>query len=217
MKYLDYFEGSFYINLDRRTDRKVSFGEKSNAAGLDIPRFKAIELPPDEAYKRQDDPEWYKKESCTASHQECIRIAKLNNWESLLIFEDDAIFDPEFKTKARKCIDDLREIEWDMFFFGGEPNDNCTRVTDNVYKTNGVYGTHAYAIHRNFYDKALGFNRGVGVIDAIYLNYPISAKRFFISRELLVWQDDANYPSDLWLNKSGSEHIYRNAYKKFVI
>lgn len=217
MKYLNYFDGAFYINLDRRTDRRESFEIKSNQAGLNIPRFKAVELSPDDAHKREDDPEWYKKESCTASHQECIEIAKSNNWESILIFEDDAIFDPGFKEKASKCIEDLRNIEWDMFFFGGEPNDNCTRISENIYKTNGVYGTHAYAIHRNFYDNALRLNRGVGVIDAMYLNYPKEAKRFFLSSELLVWQDDDNYPSDLWVNKFRSEHIYRNAYKKFVI
>jgi GR25 family glycosyltransferase involved in LPS biosynthesis len=215
MKHLDYFDGAFYINLDRRVDRRESFEIKSNEAGLDIPRFKAIELSPDEAYKRPEDPEWHKKASCTASHQECIKIAKSNNWESILIFEDDAIFDTGFKEKAKKCIADLKEVEWDMFFFGGEPNDNCTKITDNIYKTHGVYGAHAYAIHSNFYENILNFKCGRDIIDLIYLNYHKEGKRFYIAGDLLVWQDDDKYPSDLWV-KSGSENVYREAYKKYI-
>ena len=85
MKHLGYFDGAFYINLDRRIDRRDSFESKSQAVGLSIPRFSAISLSPDDAYKHPDDSEWHKKASCTASHQKCIEMAKDNGWESVLL------------------------------------------------------------------------------------------------------------------------------------
>jgi len=215
MKYLDYFDGAFYINLDSRKDRRESFEIKSQAVGLSIPRFSAFSFSPDEVFKNPEDPEWHKKVSCTASHQKCIQIAKDNNWESVLIFEDDAIFDVDFITKANECIADLKNMEWDMFFFGGEPASDCPAVTKNICKTDGIYGAHAYAIHKSFYDQILQFPTDMHLIDIIYLNSNTHYKKFFIAKELLVWQDDDRYPSDLWI-KSGSEQIYRNAYKKYI-
>jgi hypothetical protein len=215
MKHLDYFEGAFYINLDSRKDRRESFEAKSELLGLYIPRFKAFSFSQDQVYSNPEDIEWHKKVSCTASHQKCIQIAKEKEWESVLIFEDDAIFHPDFMDKAKACVEDLKSIEWNMFFFGGEPASYCPPVTENVCKTDGIYGAHAYAIHRNFYDKILEMPFDRHLIDIIYLNFNTDIKKFYISKELLVWQDDDRYPSDLWI-KSGSEQIYRNAYKKYI-
>lgn len=215
MKHLGYFDGAFFINLERRIDRRESFEQKSQEAGLSIPRFNAISLSPEDITPHPHDPEWHKKVSCTASHQECIRLAKSNDWESVLIFEDDAKFHPEFMHKALLCVEDLKQLQWDMFFFGGEPNGECPKVTDNLAKTNGIYGAHAYAIHKNFYDTILNFPKEAAIIDIIYLNYSSDKKKFYLSRELLVWQDDDKYPSDLWV-KTDSEAIYRNAYNQHV-
>ena len=42
--------------------------------------------------------------------------------------------------------EDLKQIEWDMFYMGGEPNSECYSISDNLAKcTTGLYGTHAYA------------------------------------------------------------------------
>ena len=215
MKHLGYFDGAFYINLEKRIDRRESFEAKSQEAGLSIPRFNAFSFSPDEVYTNPEDPEWHKKVSCTASHQKCVQIAKDNGWESVLIFEDDAIFHPEFSTKALACVQDLKEREWNMFFFGGEPASDCPSVTHNICKTDGVYGAHAYAIHSNFYDQVINIPNDRHLIDILYLNYNTSMKKFFIAKELLVWQDDDKYPSDLWV-KSNSEQIYRNAYSKYI-
>lgn len=213
MKYLNTFDGAFYINLDRRIDRRESFEAKAKDVGLIIPRFSAIEDP--SIPEKWGDSGWWKKISCTLSHQECVRIAKQNQWETCLIFEDDAIFDESFVEESKKVIDDLLKLEWDMFFFGGEPASDCETITENIVKTNGVYGAHAYAVHSNFYDKILSCDPHEGLIDMYYINSPIHDKKFYLSRKLLVWQDDDKYPSDLWI-KSGTEQIYRNAYKIYI-
>lgn len=215
MKYLEYFDGALYINLDNRIDRRDSFEIKSQEKELFIPRLSAVTLLPEQVTTNPSDPTWYKKISCTVSHQKCIEIAKRNNWESVLIFEDDAIFDNHFIEKSKSCIDDLKKLDWHIFFFGGEPASDCQNITDSICKTDGIYGAHAYAVHYSFYDTILNFPSHSNIIDIIYLNYNKNNKKFFIAKELLVWQDDDKYPSDLWV-KSNSEQIYRNAYKKYI-
>jgi GR25 family glycosyltransferase involved in LPS biosynthesis len=212
--YLDYFEGSYYINLDRRQDRRIKFEERVSKLDLFIPRYSAFEYKKEEITNPFNDPNWYIKLSCTKSHQNIIQIAKDNNWKNVWIFEDDCVFIEDFIEKAKLCINDLKQLDWDMFFFGGEPNSDCISITDNIVKTNGLYGTHCYAINSNFYDKILSIPFINGLIDVFYLNYSINDKKFYLSKKLLAWQDD-ELVSDLWGEKSG-EQIYRNAYKKYI-
>jgi GR25 family glycosyltransferase involved in LPS biosynthesis len=215
MKYFNYFDGALYINLESRLDRRESFEAKAFEAGLIIPRFNAIAFNPDEVAKNPNDPNWHKKVSSAASHQECIKLAKNSGWENCLIFEDDCIFIDNFMSKADACISDLKDREWDMFFFGGEPASQCNPITQNIVQTDGVYGAHAYAINSRFYDTVLSYPNDRNLIDVIYIHCSTHSKKFYLAKELLIWRDDDRYPSDLWI-KSGSEKIYRDAYTKFV-
>ena len=215
MKYFDYFDGAFYINLETRTDRRESFEQKAADAGLIVPRFNAVSLKPEEVASNPNDPNWHKKISSATSHMRCIQLAKDNGWQNCLIFEDDCIFMDDFMPKAQACIEDLRVRDWDMFFFGGEPAGPCESETQNIVRTTGVYGAHAYAINRKFYDTILRYPSDRNLIDIIFIHHSSQAKAYFLAKELLIWQDDDRYPSDLWI-KSGSENIYREAYKKYV-
>ena len=40
----DYFDGGFYLNLDKRTERKEAFESRSKEAGFEVERFSAIQL-----------------------------------------------------------------------------------------------------------------------------------------------------------------------------
>ena len=75
---------AIYINLDSRFDRRTLFEEQfkelqvrypQDFAFAPIPRFSAI----------KDD---HGAIGCTKSHIECLRIAKNNGWDHVLIFED---------------------------------------------------------------------------------------------------------------------------------
>jgi GR25 family glycosyltransferase involved in LPS biosynthesis len=158
---------------------------------------------------------WHIKISCTKSHFDIIQKAKENGHKNCMIFEDDCKFCDDFYNKAEKCINDLKNFEWDMFFFGGEPNEKCIEVTDNIVKTNGIYATHAYIINHTFYDKVLEMEFNKGIIDILYLNYPLNKKKFFLSKKLLCWQDDDDV-SDLWNCKKNSKLIYEKAYKEYI-
>lgn len=212
----DYFDGAFYLNLDSRTDRREQFEMRTKHFGFGIERFPAFQFNKEDVNCAWGDDRWYIKISCTQSHINMVREAKNRGWKNCLIFEDDCVFTEEYLSNMQKCVDDLKNVEWDLFYMGGEPNDYCTPITENIYKTNGVYGTHSYAINHTFYDKILSVTPASGVIDTIYLSWYIADKKYIIAKELLVLQDDESM-SDLWGHNKKSVEIYKNAYKKWMI
>ena len=102
-RYLDFFEDSYYINLNHRIDRKELFEKRSREVGITANRFSAIEpreedcplLPSSVGETRRK-----YKVGCSLSHQGIIKIAKERNLENVLIFEDDCIFLENFENEA---------------------------------------------------------------------------------------------------------------------
>ena len=210
----NYFDGGFYLNLDKRTERKEAFESRSKEAGFQVERFPAIQL------KEQDVPNpfngvnWHIKISCTTSHFEMIREAKRRGWKNCLIFEDDCIFEEGFMDKVKICIEELKDMKWDIFYMGGEPNGVCESVSTNLAKcTAGMYGTHAYAINESFYDRIINIPHSIGVIDTLYMSQP--NRTYIVAKELLALQDD-NFESDLWGGKIKREQLYKETYKKWI-
>jgi len=70
---------AFYINLDRRIDRRTEFEEECKTIELSVERFPAIERTPGTL-------------GCTQSHLEVLKLARTRNYESVIIFEDDFTF-----------------------------------------------------------------------------------------------------------------------------
>jgi len=213
---LDYFEGAFYLNLDKRTERKEAFEKRSSEIGIQAERFSATQLGEGDVPNPLRNKDWHIKISCTYSHFEMIKEAKRRGWKNCLIFEDDCIFEPNFIEKMKECVQELKQIEWDMFYMGGEPNAECYSISDNLAKcTTGLYGTHAYAINECFYDKILSIPYTSGVIDTLYLFYDRNNKNYLMSKDLLVIQDE-EFVSDLWNGKIKRTEQYQEAYKKWI-
>jgi hypothetical protein len=220
--YFDYFKSSYYINLDKRIDRRVSFEAQMSDLGLSIPRFSAYLLE-EESVKndltddfRNDTRRNYKLGGIL-SHIELIKIASQNKFENILIFEDDCIFSADFIKKLNKCIEELKTIEWDVFYLGGEPNIECLPLTENLRMCpafGGIYQCHAYAVQQSFYDRILSWNpKKMPTIDVTYLHQP--NRRYVISKDLLVYQSD-DFESDLWGGRIIRKDAYELVYKKYL-
>ena len=79
---MEYIDKIYYINLDRRTDRKELFEkqvEKYELPMNKIVRFSAIE-------------DNYGAIGCSKSHLEILKLAQKNKYRNVLIFEDDFEF-----------------------------------------------------------------------------------------------------------------------------
>jgi GR25 family glycosyltransferase involved in LPS biosynthesis len=210
----DYFDGGFYLNLDKRTERKEAFEKRSKEAGFEVERFPAIQLKEEDVPNPFNGRDWHIKISCTYSHFEMIKEAKRRGWKNCVVFEDDCVFVDGFMQKAQNCINELKNIEWDMFFLGGEPNKETEYYSDNIVKTDGIYGAHSYIVNHTFYDKILSANL-VNGIDILYLNLHTEDKKYYLSREILCNQDGESY-SDIWGQTIKRDEVYKNAYKLYV-
>lgn len=215
MKIFNYIEAAYYINLEYRRDRREYVEQLYKELGLQVERFNAIQLNPEDVPNPENDPHWHKKMGCTQSHFQCIRLAKERNLQNVWIMEDDVAFAPDFLIKAQRVIDELKTVDWDMFFFGGEPNRKSIPHSDLLVRTNGVYGAHSYLVNHTFYDKLLNISIDYKISDIIYLAIDERIKTFFLSKELLCLQNDT-FTSDLWGEVVHRDELYKNAYKMYV-
>lgn len=152
------------INLERRADRwqrmQAEFARHEIAS---VHRFAALDggalvLP---ATWRHTAGAY----GCLLSHVRVVEEARQLGHESVLIFEDDAVFDPEFKIKFASFSDELPP-DWDMLYFGALHKDEPVRVTEHVYRITKANSTYAYALKRSVFDALVELNaRAEQVLD----------------------------------------------------
>jgi len=98
--------GIIYINLDSREDRKENTKQLFESIGTNnnkIHRISAIHTPKN-GHK-----------GCSQSHILALELAKSNNWDTTIIFEDDAKLNcspDEFNSKLNEVLD--TSIDYDM-------------------------------------------------------------------------------------------------------
>jgi GR25 family glycosyltransferase involved in LPS biosynthesis len=124
LKPLNKFQGKFVINLSERTDRLKDFRNKT--AELDIERFEAIRHS-------------FGQRGCGHSHREIVRQAAKRNYETTVVFEDDAEFynyDAEILISA---IENLNNYDWDVFrisyTYRSKSNHGIKKLNDNLFIT----------------------------------------------------------------------------------
>lgn len=76
----EFIDKIFYINLEKRTDRKEQIEKELNTFDLKFERFSAIETPT------------FGILGCGLSHLKVLKIAKERNYKNVLILEDDFTF-----------------------------------------------------------------------------------------------------------------------------
>lgn len=224
-KIFNYFDDAYYINLDYREDRKDRFEQRSNKIGLNAKRFSAIQpniedcthIPYWNEMKTYEQKRYKANEvGCALSHISIIKEAKNRNLNNILIFEDDCIFLDNFETDIYKCIEDLKNIDWDIFYLGGQPNSACEKVTENIYtiKSGGLYQLHSYAINKSIFDLIINMDfTFCSIIDNFFLNYDKNIIKTYLSKNMLTLQEDGI--SDL--NNLNFNHLaYKVRWDKYV-
>ena len=131
MKINEFFEKGYYINLDRRPDRRIEFEGEMEKYGLKdfFERVSADDsiVEPDPIKKH-----YY----CASTFFKLFKKIYDDGYEKVTIFEDDAYFYDEGPIKGHELVENaLDEIsnfpDWDMIYFGGHP----IREVDIVSKT----------------------------------------------------------------------------------
>jgi GR25 family glycosyltransferase involved in LPS biosynthesis len=152
------------INLERRPDRWERMLAEFARHGIEnVRRFPAIDgsavtLP---AHWRHTAGAY----GCLLSHVAVVQQARDLGQESVLIFEDDAVLDPEFEIKFASFMDQTPS-DWDMLYFGALHNDEPVGVTEHVYRISKANSTFAYALKHTVFDAFLELNaRAEHVLD----------------------------------------------------
>lgn len=139
-----------YINLERRCDRKISvINEFKKINVLNPIYFKAIELENGSL-------------GCSMSHLKCVEIAKKNNYDYVLICEDDIEFlDPELFLKQLNLFLESK-INWDVVLIAGNNMVPYVPVNNICIKILNCQTTTGYIVKKDYYDTLIhNFKSGI--------------------------------------------------------
>lgn len=173
------------INLDRRPERWQRMQRAFTAHGIEsVRRFSAID-----GNETVRPPHWTHTPGaygCLESHLRVVREAHDAGVSSVLIFEDDVVFDPQFKEKFATFIQEL-PADWDMLFLGALHKDEPVKVSEHIGRITKANSTFVYAIRNTVFDAFIDLNsRAEHVLD---MNSYVLQERFncYCFMPNLVW------------------------------
>ena len=181
----DLFPLKVCINLDRRPEKWQRMQRAFAASGIDsVQRFSAIDgnsvvLPDDWVHTAG-------AYGCLRSHVEVVREARNTGASSVLIFEDDAVFESQINDKFSSYIAELPD-DWDMLFFGALHKDEPVKISEHIGRITKANSTFAYAIRNTVFDAFIELNsRAEHVLD---MNSYLLQERFncYCFMPNLVW------------------------------
>lgn len=139
-----------YINLDSRIDRRTHFESQFNKIGLQTQRFSAI---------RNNDGAI----GCSMSHIACLEIAIHNNWDHVLVCEDDAtITNPgQLVYQVNQFLNRFNDA-WDVLLLGGNNYQPFRQESSECVRVANCQTTTAYLVRRPYFETLLAnFKEGL--------------------------------------------------------
>lgn len=158
-------EKSFYINLDRRPDRRQEIEAEALKIGLSPKRIRAIDA---EQLTTATEIITVTELACIKSHRAALAAAIVSEASVVAIFEDDAYFVENFNEKFDAYYDQVPD-DWQMLYLG------CNKypafffdVAQNVQNVHNAYSAHAMVLKRPvlqiMYDRLARCNAPADVI-----------------------------------------------------
>ena len=127
---------------------------------------------------------------CYQSHLEIIKDAKKNNYDKILILEDDVAADDNFVSLFSQKVKDLPE-DWKLFYLGASAHTGVPKkkVTDHISQTFESFTTSSYGIHSSIYDKILeSENVADKTIDLFLVKDIQSTYPCYVVTPTIMWQ-----------------------------
>lgn len=140
---------AFYINLHSRPDRKQHVEQQLNNIGINAERFNAIKMANGAL-------------GCSLSHLKLLETAKTNNWEHILIIEDDILF-----TQPSIFINQFNTFlsnhkDFDVVIISGNNCPPFTKIDDTCVQVTRCQTTTCYLVQQHYFDKLINnFREGI--------------------------------------------------------
>jgi len=150
----------YVINLKKNQDRLEKFMENAKKANVKVERFDAVygkELSKD----HPDILKYFVKDhglisgqiGCALSHIKIWEDAIKNNYNNIIVFEDDAIIPEDFWDRFNEAYNELPK-DWDMLLLGGimlgGTIHNNSKYLLKPDKRSGNWGTSSLLLNINF-------------------------------------------------------------------
>ena len=193
-----FFDQVYLINLKRRPDKLKLCQELLAKLNIQFKVFEALDfiegIPEDYPYKpiegsflgNRAPGTW----GCYVSHLEVIKDAKKNNYDKILILEDDVAADDNFVYLFSQKIKDLPE-DWKLFYLGASAHIGIPKkkVTDHISQTFESFTTSSYGIHSSIYDTILESEKVADkTIDLFLVKDIQSTHPCYVVTPTIMWQ-----------------------------
>ena len=129
----------FYINLDRREDRKVKLETQ-------LKDFNITGVERHSAFSEYES----NTLNCKRSHLQLMEKLLETDFETLLILEDDCLFLDVLKEKSDEIFNDINNTEWDVFWLGCRNRRDPSKDKNNCFQVSSVSYAQSYLIKRDF-------------------------------------------------------------------
>jgi glycosyl transferase, family 25 len=127
---------SFFINLNRRIDRRLQFETEASRMRVEVERFSAI------AHR-------VPAIGCTMSHLAVLKLARARGYERVCIFEDDFQF--TVSNEEYRAVIAAIPSDFDVVMLGWYINESLP-YNDVFGKVLSATTASAYIVNRKFYD-----------------------------------------------------------------
>jgi len=130
---------------------------------------------------------------CFLSHIECIKDAKTNNYEKILILEDDFIIINNYNEEIKIFFDNI-DNSWDFIYFGKKQLGTIEKINEYVYSpNNSTYATHALLIKNTIFDAIINLaNKIENPIDIALHTLYDKYKFYSLNKDLFISDDSSS-------------------------
>ncbi|CAB4158047.1 Glycosyl transferase, family 25 [uncultured Caudovirales phage] len=180
----DFFDQIYYINLNSRPDRLSSIKEQLEMNNVTAKRVAGIQQKFSVKKKINN------AELGLILTQKLILIDAIrNNYKSILILEDDAIFCTDFIYHFDAAVAELPD-DWDLFYLGGQywlafPE----KFSKHVSIANRILGSHALGIKSTVFETMLNISNFSEAGDQTFADKQKDLKSY-ITKKTLIDQKD---------------------------
>jgi hypothetical protein len=202
----DYFDQIYYINLDKRTDRKELAELELRDEGI-----KAVRVPG----VVHENP----AHGCHLSHAKILYDAIYNGFDRILIFEDDVQFFQDSLKNIRNALEELPP-NWEMFYLGANLDAYpAYEISPHIAKLTGAFATHAYAIRHTLFHVLYEINSSLETShnDVVYANTIHPVHNCYLAMPLIAGQRDSYSDIEKIVMRSNSvfkERLEKNLIRK---
>jgi hypothetical protein len=205
-----FFDKVYYINLARRPDRLAHVQNQLASRGILAQRVDAVDglfstfscIPSVDVNKKEVTLPSHSKISSSeaalvATHKLILIDALKNNYNNILILEDDAVFSPSFTEGLGSVVKDLPP-NWDIIYLGalGLPAlSKRKKYSSALDVALYVLGCHAIGIRSSMFERLLAVSTFDKPVDVSYAE-ELPSINAFVSAQPLVNQKEGFF-SDL--------------------